>query len=96
MKKAFILGAGFFLVFASLSLADDGQKEEPSREARDEGAVTYRATSSAVEIEASSCGERPKKIFTKESQRLWVEHEADTEGCADVDGPDEKDGLEGR
>jgi len=96
MKKAFILGAGFFLVFASLSLADDGQKEEPSREARDEGAVTYRATSSAVELKASSCSERPKKILTKEAQGLWVEHEADSKGCADIDGPDEKDGLEGR
>ena len=92
MKKAFIFWAGFFLVFASMSLADDGLKEEP----QDEGAVTYRASSSAVEIEASSCGERPKKIFKKEAQGLWVEHEVDTEGCADVDGPDEKDGLEGR
>lgn len=96
MKKAFILGAGFFLVFASLSLADDGRKENSSQELQDEGAVTYRATSSAVELKASSCVTGPKKIFTKESEGVWVEHEADTEGCVDIDGADEKDGLEGR
>ena len=92
MKKAFIFWAGFFLVFASLSSADEVRKEEP----QDEGAVTYRATSSAVELKDPSCVAGPKKIFTKESEGLWVELEADTEGCVDIDGVDEKDGIEGR
>lgn len=93
MKKAFIFWAGFFLVFASLSAADDVLKEEP----QDEGAVTYRAASSAVELKDSSCAPRPKKIFTKDSAGVWVEHEEGyTEGCVDIGGTDGKDGTEGR
>lgn len=94
MKKVLFFLAGFFLILTTLSLADDAGKKDQPADKQDEGAVTYRATSSAVELEGHSCAERPKKVFTAAGKGLWVEHEFDSGGCADIDGAKENGGLE--
>lgn len=77
MKKALFF-AGLFLMLSSPALGEVIQSDE----AEDAGSINYRVKSSAIVAEEHSGEFRPKKIISREGEKLWLEHEIEEKEAA--------------